>query len=369
MLRLPLSTLADVLHTLDPVIVRVIGDFKIRWYGVAYIAGFVVGALLLRKLARRGLSLLPADKVMDAMTALIVGVVAGGRLGYVFFYQPSLFVLFEKNFPFWGVLMINRGGMSSHGGMIGVTIAALVIARGLMSAHEKRHGSFLFGHVCDLLALVAPVGLCFGRLANFVNGELLGRIVSPPGQPAPWWAVRYPQELGTAHEPPHTPEETRTLDALLRQFGSAESGRDTAIYRLLDAVHDTSWPGRGELVSTLKPLLAARAPSQLVQALAEGPILLAVLWMIWRSPRRPGVIACWFLITYAALRMGTEIVRLPDAHLQTQRFLQMTRGQWLSVVMIAIGTGLLGVISRLGRDRICGWKGVLFKTPKTENQV
>jgi phosphatidylglycerol:prolipoprotein diacylglycerol transferase len=363
MLRTPLFTLADWLHTLDPVIVRVFGDFKIRWYGVAYIAGFVLGALLLRRLARRGLSLLPADRVMDAMTALIVGVVAGGRLGYILFYQPSLLLLFEKNFPFWGVLMINRGGMSSHGGMIGVAVAAFVIARGLMSSHERRHGSFLFGHVCDLLALVAPVGLCLGRLANFVNGELLGRVVAPPGSPAPWWAVRYPQELGSAHEPPHTPEQARALDALLRQFGSADSGRETAIERLLGAVHDRSWAGRGELLSTLKPLLSARAPSQLVQALAEGPILLAVLWMIWRSPRRPGVVACWFLITYAALRMGTEFVRLPDAHLATPRFLHLTRGQWLSVLMIAIGVGVLGVISRLGRDRIGGWKGNFFGPP------
>ena len=120
---------AAFLHTIDPFLFQFAPGVGVRWYGVAYLAGFVIGWWILHTLAKRRTILLTTDQIADAMLALIIGVFVGGRLGYVIFYQPSLLITFSSSPPWWGLLAINHGGMASHGGMIGVVLASLWIAR------------------------------------------------------------------------------------------------------------------------------------------------------------------------------------------------------------------------------------------------
>jgi len=114
--------------------------------------------------------------------------------------------------------------------------------------------------------------------------------------------------------------------------------------------------GSAELAEKLAPVLSARHPSQLYQAIAEGVVLGAVLWWVWRSPRLPGVASSAFLITYGALRIVTEIWRLPDGHLETPTLLGLSRGQWLSVLMVLAGLGMLAIVTRRGGPRLGGWR-------------
>lgn len=326
-------------HDLNPIVVRLGGDFAIRWYGLAYIAGFICAYLILRFLAKRGRLLIPHDAVPDLMLAVMVGTLVGGRLGYVLIYQPGLMVTFEKSFPWWGLLAINQGGMASHGGMIGVVIGALLFARKYKVAGL---------HALDALALVAPIGIFFGRLANFVNGELLGRIVTAaPGKELPWWAVKYPQELLERHSEVVSGlsvEHRDWLEGFESMYGGA-SGIVREIQR-----------GNDVVTAQIAPLLNARHPSQLYQAFFEGLLLFVVLWFVWRKPRRMGVIAAWFLMLYGVGRVFTEFYRLPDAHLVTQRMMGLSRGQWLSAGMVVIGAVMLGVVmARKGGERVGGW--------------
>ncbi|RMH28464.1 MAG: prolipoprotein diacylglyceryl transferase [Planctomycetota bacterium] len=336
------------LHTLDPFAIRFTHTFGVRWYGLAYLAGFLCGWWLLRAMARRRWILLTPEQVGDAILALVLGVFLGGRIGYAVFYQPSLFVTFTSSPPWWGMLAINQGGMASHGGMIGVILACVWSAR--------RSGVPTL-HLLDAVSLAAPIGLFFGRLANFVNGELLGRIVAMPGEPAPWWAVRFPQELLTGHRPALTDDQQARLLALLDQVAPGwdqpgGAGATAALERLIEAVQRGT-PG---LTERLAPLLAARHPSQLYQALAEGPVLLAALWLIWRRPRRPGVVGAWFLMIYGALRIVTELWRLPDDTLAVPRVMGLSRGQWLSAAMILSGAVALWVVTRRrGAAPLGGW--------------
>lgn len=346
-------------HDLSPFLIRFTPTFGIRWYGLSYAAAFVISWFVLKALSRKGLFLVPERHVSDAMTALVIGVVAGGRLGYVFFYDPQLFLTFEKSFPWWGVLAINKGGMASHGGFIGVIVASWYISRGFKKRDENKlgiAGSERVGrspqlHILDVLAAVAPIGLMLGRIANFVNGELLGAVVSKPGEPSPWWAVKFPQEIGSGHAPELTPEQSNQLLDLLERHGG-EAG-------LLDAVQHGYGAEHGMLIESLAPLLAARHPSQLYQAIAEGPVLFVVLWLIWRRPRVPGVVGCWFLITYGVLRIMTELWRLPDAQHAIQRFAGLSRGQWLSVGMIVVGAVTMTVVlsraKRMQTEKLGGW--------------
>lgn len=343
------------LHTLSPFLWEFSPGVGLRWYGLAYALAFVWGWLFLRWAFRRGVSQVPADRVGDAIVWIVLGVVVGGRLGYVFFYEPSLLWDFSRNAPFWGVLAINRGGMASHGGIIGVVLAAWRISRGWKAlddaAPPRIVGRCPMLHVLDVLALGTPVGLMLGRLANFINGELLGRIIAMPGQAAPWWTVRYPQEVTTGHDAPRSPDQNAALDQIIAAY--AQNG-DTAA-DAWDRVLRGLQRGDTGLAAAVEPLISARAPSQLVQAFCEGVVLAAILWTIARTPHRPGVIGSWFVISYGLMRIGTEFVRLPDAHLEVQRILGLTRGQWFSAAMIAVGVGFLLWIRRANRAPIGGW--------------
>ena len=112
------------LHNLNPVILRLTDDLAVRWYGVAYVAGFALGWFILHRLAAKGKIPLSTQQVADAIMAVVIGIIVGGRLGYVLFYQPALLWTFTPTFPWWGLLAINKGGMASHGGWAAVHVAS-----------------------------------------------------------------------------------------------------------------------------------------------------------------------------------------------------------------------------------------------------
>lgn len=339
-------TLAAWAHDLDPFALRLAPGVGVRWYGLAYLAGFAAAWLLLRWLAKRRAILLTPEQATDAMFALIVGALVGGRLGYVLIYERSLLTTWLPGAPWWGLLAINRGGMASHGGLVGVIVACWWVSR-------RARVPLL--HVMDVCALAVPPGLLLGRLANFVNGELLGRIVSPPGAHGPWWSVKFPQELLDGHAPALTPEQRGALDALLARVAPGEPNELARQLLITDIQR-----GASGLKHELAPLLASRHPSQLYQAMAEGIVVGAAVWWASRRPRRAGTASAVFLIVYGVGRIATEFWRLPDAHLSTAplgaRPMGLTYGQWLSAGMVAAGVGMLMAIARRKTaPRIGGW--------------
>jgi phosphatidylglycerol---prolipoprotein diacylglyceryl transferase len=257
-------------HDLSPFLIRFGDSFGIRYYGLAYVLGFVSAIWLLRRYARRGLSQVTGDRILDLMVAIVAGVVIGGRLGYFILYQPGAFV----DDPL-ALVRLWEGGMASHGGMIGVALALAWFARARKIS---------FSHVSDLVVSTAPAGLFFGRVANFINGELWGKVTNVA------WAVIFPQSA-----PPGTPP----------------------------------------------ILIEPRHPSQLYQAALEGLVLLALVqWRFWRSDivrTQPGRLSGEFLIAYAVLRMIGEVFREPDASL----LFGMSRGTFYSVFLIVAGVVLI----------------------------
>ena len=298
------------LHRLNPVAIPLSADWGIRWYGLAYLAGFLVAYLFIRWLARTGRSPLSQHSVGDLLVYAVVGVMVGGRLGYALFYRPELFLMFSADPPWWELLAIHRGGMASHGGIVGVLIAMIIFA--------KRHKVPAL-HLIDLMAISAPPGLCFGRLANFINGELWGKRLSDAAQvDPPWWSVKYPDEvyLGTVD-----------LSSVAAELG----GQETLTSTVADALR-----ARQEVVmEAIVPQLTAYWPSQLVQAICEGPVLFLLLLLVWHKPKPPGVLAGWFLAGYGVLRILTEVVRQPDEGVALIMGLQ--RGQLLSIFLIILG--------------------------------
>ena len=257
---------------------------------------------------------------------LALGVMIGGRVGYATFYQPALWG-FDGNFPFWRMLMFHQGGMASHGGMIG-----LIVASWLFSRKYKQS----FAHVLDLAAFSVPLGLFFGRIANFINGELYGR-----GPTAVAWAVKFPQEIVHWNR-----EKLQKLDPILAMIPQGDSYDD-----LITAIQQ----GNVEVANAIAPLLMAKHPSQIYQALLEGLILFIIMAWVWSKPRRPMVIGAMFCMVYAILRIIGEQFRQPDAHIGFE-WLGMTRGQWLSVILFAAGALLLYIFGRRQVKPIGGWR-------------
>ena len=258
----------------------------LRWYALAYLAGLLAGFFIVRSLMRRA-ALWPGERAPmaperteDLLTAIILGVVLGGRLGFVLFYQPGYYLSHPAE-----ILKVWEGGMSFHGGFLGTVVAGLWFCR--------RHGVPAL-QLSDAMALVAPVGLFFGRLANFVNAELWGRHTDLP------WGVIFP----------------------------GEAAQDCA---------------------GIAPGTCARHPSQLYEAGLEGLVLGLVLLVLVRAGalKRPGLITGIFLLGYGLSRFAVEFVRQADAQfitpdnpmgyaLQAGGF-GLTMGQILSLPMIAAG--------------------------------
>ncbi len=249
----------------DPVIVQV-GPLAIRWYALAYIGSLLLGWRLMRVLARRSPAVASLLQTDDFLTWATLGVVLGGRLGYVLFYQPSHFLAHPLEiFAVW------QGGMSFHGGALGVMTALVLYCR--------QNAIPLLGFA-DRVAVVAPIGLGLGRIANFINGELWGR-VAPDWLP---WAMIFPY---VGPEPRH--------------------------------------------------------PSQIYQALMEGLVLFVVLWLCARRAAiraRFGLLSGIFLIGYGIARITGEVFRQPDAFLGFL-YAGATMGQLLSLPMIVGGVVLV----------------------------
>lgn len=372
-------TLAAWVHDWSPWAIRFGPSFGVRWYGLSYLLAFVVAWRLLVWLCRRRAVAIRPERAADVILTAVLGVVAGGRLGYVIFYEPSLLTSLDSSPPWWGVLQLNRGGMASHGGIAGVILATWWIAKRFIEPGLIDRGAEVLTtpgrrmlHGLDAMALLTPSGLMLGRLANFINGELLGDVVAKPavvgGGAAPWWSVRFPQEITDEHlrrvgvirdrGPLLDDAAWAKLEDVVRGSGLWRTGDgfETAWDRVLERVQHGGAAGR-ELIAKIEPFISARHPSQLYQAAAEGVIVGAILWIMARRPVRPGMVGAMFMLSYGVLRVITEIWRLPDAQLAVQRFAGLSRGQWLSVGMVAVGVVAMVLIQRRGGGRVGGWAG------------
>jgi phosphatidylglycerol:prolipoprotein diacylglycerol transferase len=264
-------TLAAILPypAFDPVLVQ-LGPFAIRWYALAYITGLLVGWWAMRRLVRLPPVVATTALVDDFLTWATLGVVLGGRLGYILFYQPGEYL----THPF-AILQVWKGGMSFHGGMLGVVIALVIYCR--------RNAIPLLGFA-DRLAIVSPIGLGLGRIANFINGELWGRPTDVP------WAMIFPRD----------------------------------------------------------PDQLPRHPSQLYQAFMEGLLLFLLIFTLSRFERiraRFGFLTGAFLIGYGIARIIGEFFREPDPFLG-YLWHGATMGQILSFPMILAGAGLVAYALR-----------------------
>ena len=250
---------------LSPVIFDV-GFFQLRWYSIAYIAGILIGWWYLLKLIAQPGAPMARRHADDLVFYATLGILIGGRLAYVIFYEPAIL-----KHPF-DILKLWEGGMSFHGGVIGVSLGLLWLAR-------KNGLSWLRIH--DYVSCCVPFGLFFGRIANFINGELWGAKTTRP------WGIIFPGD----------------------------------------------------------PLQLSRHPSQLYEAGLEGIVLFAILWFLfWRTSARyePGKLVGSFLLFYGLFRFGLEFIREPDSQLVVfahETGLHM--GQWLCVPMIAGGAYLI----------------------------
>ena len=247
----------------DPVAIH-LGPLAVRWYGLMYLAGFMVFLWLGKWRARvqpwHGLTAMDVD---DLLFYGVLGVIIGGRLGQVIFYDPAYYLAHPLE-----ILAVWKGGMSFHGGFLGVLLAMLLWGR--------KHGKAFF-QVTDFIAPLIPLGLMAGRIGNFINGELWGR-VAEASLP---WAMIFPQ-----------------VDNLPRH------------------------------------------PSPLYEAAGEGLLLFIILWFFSARQRACGAVSGVFLIGYGVLRSVMEIFREPDAGIFGHSY-TISMGQWLSLPMIIIGLWLL----------------------------
>ncbi len=299
---------------INPVLLDLPGPFAVRWYGTMYLVGFAIGYFILRRLSRQGRFPIPGERVGELVGLIALGVIIGGRLGYILFYNPSIFMRPLEIFMLW------EGGLSFHGGLIGVVIAFWWFGR--------RVGVPFLGLV-DGLVLAGPPGIAGVRLANFINGELYGRIAS---ETVPW-AMRFP-----------------TDPVALRLLG-AESGRPDVIYRAVKAARASgAW-------EQIEPQIPLRHPSQLYQAALEGVLLFVGLWAVVLLARRfswkirKGVVGGLFLIGYAASRIFVEYFRQPDRQFTGPGdplgtvLGSLTMGQVLSLGMLAGGILILVMVA------------------------
>jgi phosphatidylglycerol:prolipoprotein diacylglycerol transferase len=260
---------------IDPVLVE-IGPLAIRWYALSYVAGLFIGWWYILKLNKRG-DVLTREQIDDLFVWVALGVILGGRIGYILFYGLDRYLAEPME-----MIKVWKGGMSFHGGLVGVGLALILFSR-LRKVPLWR--------LSDLMACTAPIGLFLGRIANFINGELWGR---PTLQP---WGMVFP----TGGNVP-------------------------------------------------------RHPSQLYEAFLEGILLfsiLAVLYFFTRAKDRPGLLTGVFLLGYGLSRAAVELVREPDAGL----IMGLTRGQALSLPMIAVGLFLIQRAIKAAGDNFSRKKG------------
>jgi phosphatidylglycerol:prolipoprotein diacylglycerol transferase len=285
----------------DPVALH-LGPIQLRWYGLGYLAGFLAAGWALDKLGRDGFVALTKNKVSDLIGWLVFGVLIGGRLGYATFYEPSLWLHPLELAKIW------QGGLSFHGGLLGVVVTSALFAR---------HHGIPWRRLADALSLAVPFGIFFVRCANFVNGELYGRL-APAWLP---WAMRFPTDPAARSQSPELTAggSLHWHDAYLRLRASGQ------------------WARLAEQV----PL---RHPSQLYEAGLEGLLTGVVLWLVYRARGPAGLpngrIASLFLLLYALARFGLEFTRQPDAQLGLVLG-PFSMGQLLSVAVLVGAAAIL----------------------------
>ena len=289
---------------IDPVLIS-LGPLPIRWYALAYIAGLILGAWYVGRLLARpalwGAASPPLTRAQldDLVTWIIVGVILGGRIGFVLFYRPELLLSLTTlgPVPVPQALAVWEGGMSFHGGLLGVAVATLLFAR------RRGENPLRIG---DLLACATPIGLFFGRLANFINAELYGRETDAAV------GMVFPLRFD------------RQADAWL--YGP--EGGPAAFTR-------EAWLASGDAV--------ARHPSQLYEAALEGVLLFLLIRVAvvrFGALRRPGLATGLFLGGYGLARFVVEFFREPDTYAFAEAIGFLTRGMTLSLPMIALGAFL-----------------------------
>jgi phosphatidylglycerol---prolipoprotein diacylglyceryl transferase len=311
-------------HNLSPFIIEFSEGFGIRWYGMAYLTGFILAYFFMDLMAKRGTILLTREQVADFITYVAIGTLAGGRIGYALFYAPELLWTFPQttvfgfHVPMWGVLMVWKGGMASHGGMLGVVLACFLFAR--------KH-KIVFTHLVDLCCFGGGLGVFCGRIANFINGELYGR-ECPPDL---WMAVKFPSEMFTWGA--SDLDKIRGLEPAAKALNIPLSMLNTNIDYVKEAIVLATQKHNAAVIAAIAPILTPRYPSQLIQAFLEGLLVVLILAWLWRKPHKPGFISGVFGFCYAIARIIGEQFRLPDHDIGFQA-LGLTRGQWLSIAML-----------------------------------
>ncbi len=280
-----------LLHDIDPIALPLpFWPHGIHWYGVMYLLAFGAAWFIGRQRVRAGrLPGVDENGFGDLLFYGMLGVVLGGRIGYVLFYGFDSFLADPLV-----LLKINEGGMSFHGGLIGVMIAA---------AWWTRRHKLQYFDVMDFVAPIIPSGLGFGRLGNYIGGELWGK---PTGGS---WGVVFP-------------------DSLPAEYARLPMDQ-------LRALHETGALDR-----------FARHPSQLYQMLLEGVVMMAVLLLYSRKPRPRYAVSGLFALLYGGFRFLVEFVREPDAHIGYLAFGWLTMGQVLSLPLVALGLFLLWLSRR-----------------------
>jgi len=307
---------------MDPVIIDVAGPIKLRWYGLGYLVSFILGYFLLRWQARKNLWVLPEGKVADFVAyAAFFGVFLGGRLGYMLFYQiPKKGGLEELLADPLMVFRVWDGGMASHGGILGLLIFTYIYAR-------KNNVSWT--GLGDGLCVVAPIGLGLVRIANFINGELYGRIAQPAS-----WGIKFPAAL---FENGHAADAVRVGGPMVNPEIYKIDSLGGQLQYLIDASRTNP-----QLLEALGGLLQPRYPSQLYESFLEGLVLFVILFTIRiKFPKLAhGVITGLFFLLYAIFRIVVEGYRQPDVG---QDFIMgLTKGQFYSTFMILMGICFLG---------------------------
>jgi len=283
------------IHNINPIVLELWGPLAVRWYGISYLFGFIAAILLLRHWSKRGAFEVPVHEVSNFVVMLaLFGVFIGGRLGYILLYGLDSFL---KD-PLLYVFKVWEGGMASHGGLVGVIL--------FMLWYAKKH-TYSFWNLTDNMACTASLGFAFGRLANFINGELWGRVSNVK------WAVVFPLERGL-------------------NYGDYDRPMIEKI------VAD------GELLP--------RHPSQLYQACAEGFLVFGIMLLLRRTKwgKQPGALSVSYLVLYALARIGMEFFREPD---DTVFFGWLTKGQFYSLLMIA---GAIVIAGKMKLTRALGTK-------------
>ena len=292
-----MTHLAEITYPIiDPVLLD-FGTIKVRWYGVCYIVAFALAALVLRDLSKRGRFPVPADKVIDVLFWGILGVFIGGRLGYFLFYGLSL------GYEWWQIVEVWKGGMSFHGGLLGVIVAYWLYCW----KNGLARGEFFDG-----LSLATAPGVAVVRFGNFINAELWGRT----------WdgalAMRFPRYNDFVLHLPLNLRDKFTPDST-GWFKAREAGEKAGITE--DMLFEP-----------------ARHPSQLYEMFTEGVILYFVLrFLMLRLGWGGGRIAACFLIGYGAMRFLVENFREPDKGIGFQLGTWLTRGQLLCIGMMLAG--------------------------------